>query len=69
MTGYDFDDFLIRDMVRVNHLPTEQVVTSAEGVAIVNVQCQQCVQTWPCPTITAYRQWEAAQPTEGPTPA
>ena len=62
LSGYDFEDPLIRDMVRENHTPTEHVLTSSQSTLIMGVECERCRNPWPCPQITAYREWEAALP-------
>ena len=62
--GYDFSDPLIRDMVRENHTPYEGVVTSVEGTTLRPVLCEKCQVEWPCPQISAYRNWEATTYTD-----
>lgn len=56
--GYDFSDDLIRDLVRRNHTPIEEVVTSAEGTVLRPVLCGQCRAHWPCEPIIGLRTWQ-----------
>lgn len=64
LSGYDFDDHLIRDMVRTCHVPCEEVITSSQGTTVSAVQCEKCRNPWPCPAVTAYREWEATHATD-----
>lgn len=59
--GYDFTDPLVRRMVEENHTPYEGVVTSMEGTTLNPVLCEKCQAQWPCPQITALREWEVAR--------
>lgn len=53
--AYDMDDFAIRGMVEDNHHPEERHGGYRDGSA--NITCAQCRQPWPCPAISAFRQW------------
>lgn len=62
LDGYDFGDSLIRDMVSLHHTPCERFLTDAQGTRLLSVDCDRCGSPWPCPQITAYRQWTTANP-------
>lgn len=56
--GYDFSDELIRDLVRVNHVPVEDVETTSQGTTLRPVLCVRCRAHWPCDPITELRAWQ-----------
>lgn len=66
LLGYDFSDHLIRDMVETNHVPYEGVVVSVEGTTLRPVLCEKCQAEWPCPQISALREWEVGRAADTP---
>jgi hypothetical protein len=61
--GYDFNDPQVRELVLNNHVPTEQVITSSGGTVLHPVICEKCHAPWPCPAISACRDYQAARET------
>ncbi len=51
----DVNDPGVRKMVLSNHEPVERWTW---GGNLVSVTCIQCKHNWPCPAITALREWD-----------
>ena len=65
----DVSDPAVRAMVTGNHRPHEVWETrktylgyDSLGAELLGVLCGTCRYDWPCPTVQALRQWQAAHP-------
>jgi len=63
---YDFTDTLVLELVTRTHVPGELVTRYPGQPVDVKLVCMQDQEEWPCPSITQYRDWLAAN-TEPPT--
>jgi len=50
----DFDDPLIREMVKFHHTPSE---TYLDDGTLITLECERCHQDWPCSARQGLRHW------------